>query len=84
MSCELCDLVAGNRPTKVYYEDEKILIVDCKTCKIPMGVWKEHKAQLSIEEREYLVRQMLFVLGQATDFREPRSILDHYHLHFIP
>ena len=84
MSCELCNLVTGERDSLVYYEDEKVLILDCKTCRIPMGIWKKHKAKLSIEEREYLVRQMIFVLGQPNDFREPYKNVEHYHLHFVP
>jgi len=81
--CKLCDLVAGNHRTRVYCEDKKIIIVDCPNCSAPIGIWKEHKVKLNPNQIKYLVAKMEFSLGILGDFREPREIKSHYHLHFI-
>ena len=41
--CKLCQLVEDRKfITKKYYEDAYFMIIDCRTCKTPMLVSKEH------------------------------------------
>jgi len=84
--CELCDLVAGNRPTKVWYEDKDIVIVDCLTCGVPMVVWKEHKAELTQGELSLVMLRIVQRFPRKKGYNytvrlKMRKITDHWHCH---
>ena len=86
MNCDLCKLVQGNVVTRKYYEDNKWIIVDCKTCNIPMIVYKEHIMIPKIQHRwqvEELFKQHVNV-NHAVFFIDERMkcIPDHYHCHY--
>ena len=82
--CPLCRLWHdGEMTTKLHYEDELLIVVDCVTCKIPMFVIKRHTTEVSDEERQRIfdVRDKLWF---GSELRcELRNIKDHYHCHVI-
>jgi hypothetical protein len=79
--CELCELVTGGRVTQLYAESEKVVIVECKTCKCPMYVWKVHTPQpckMCIEAMVQDAKQRF--PARQLDFNM-RTIQGHYHFH---
>lgn len=84
MTCELCKLKVR---TNIYYEDTKIIVLDCKDCQVPMVILKEHVVE--IDNRTSAL--MVLVLAKAGrkafgsfDFRidiNQTKILDHLHWH---
>lgn len=84
MECALCKINREN--SKVYYEDDKIIIVECFTCKVPMGVFKRHTMQPSTVEDKELTRALSSVAKRilGDKFRidkKQRTIKDHLHYH---
>jgi len=78
--CELCDLVAGNIITKLYYKNETCTIVDCSTCHIPVAVLNHHG--LADEHEKRLMMNVINSLFSYESIRTtPRKILDHEHWH---
>lgn len=80
--CALCRLAAGrDRVTRVWYEDEVCVVVDCRTCGVPMVVVKRHVEVAGCRESAHMVRvaKRLFPGGHI-DFRK-RSIPGHDHFH---
>jgi hypothetical protein len=84
MKCDLCLLKIR---TNVYLENEYFIILDCKSCHVPMAVWKEHI--MSIPEPDEQVMEA-FLIETANRFYEgkryfidknQREILDHMHWH---
>lgn len=83
MSCELCKLVEGGGVvTRFYYQDGKIAIVDCLTCKIPMVVFKKH-GEASEDERRKATAVVDTLFGYESIRKEGRRILDHEHWHIV-
>lgn len=86
MSCELCKL---EKITTWYKEEDQYVVLDCKTCKVPMVVYRTHKEYPSSE----LVLEMDIALAEVADIRfgtgnwyfrrEQRAVKDHYHVHAI-
>ena len=81
MDCELCKL---EKLTKWYYEDKSFVIIDCKTCHVPMVVLRRHgdhptatelKKIFSVVRRKFPNRKW--------DFTN-RKIHDHWHFHLRP
>lgn len=84
MECALCKINGKNN--KVYYEDDKIIIVECATCRVPLGILKRHTMQPSTEEDKELTRALISVAKRAlgNKFRidkKQRAIKDHLHYH---
>jgi len=87
MKCELCELKIQ---TNVYLENDYFIILDCKDCKIPMAVWKEHTMSIP-ESDETIMYDMLYdtacMFYKSWDGKEfyiektQRKILDHLHWH---
>ena len=80
MSCSLCQRQVV---TKFYYEDDKIWIVNCKSCQIPMIVWKEHKEKVNEEGYSYMmvkIKELFGEVGYVVDDRM-KAVKDHYHIH---
>ena len=50
--CELCELKIK---TNVYLDNECFIILDCKDCKIPMVVWKEHTMNVPEPDEHFTV-----------------------------
>jgi len=85
--CELCGLVNDRKiATKKYYEDANFMMVDCKTCRVPMLVSKKHFA--TIDEADMAMAYHLFykhaerisISGWFVDYKM-RTIPEHWHAH---
>ena len=84
MDWDLCLLIVR---TNVYLENEYFIILDCKSCLVPMAVWKEHTMDVP-EPDEYVMRALLSEAGEMR-FGEnkfyidivQRAVLDHLHWH---
>ena len=79
-NCPLCE---RESITKCYYEDEKIWIIDCDTCKIPMVVWKEHINKINSDKLSYIILMInrVFPRNKFQIDMNMRMIKDHFHLH---
>jgi len=82
MSCPLCELCEGKIITKLYYQDDKVIVVDCSTHLKPMIVLRRHTAYPTQEEMRYL-KEIAVRLFPEMSFRGPASIRDHFHWHAI-
>jgi len=81
--CELCKL---ERKTKWYYEDDHIVILECKSCKIPMVVFREHgMREISATEEQQIMKIVNNIFKtDAFQFRKKqRNIATHPHWHII-
>lgn len=87
-SCPLCRIYEKREIfTRVYYEDDFCIILDCKTCMIPMVVIKEHIQYPSLTKRlalqehfKRVVREYKLRPGYYDSF--PRTVKDHFHIHY--
>ena len=80
MSCDLCNL---EQKTKWYYSDEKIIICDCTTCKIPMVVLRRHTMKITEEEIDHIRNISKGLFGDVIFRVNQRRISDHLHWHLI-
>lgn len=83
-SCDLCALAFdGDVKTKLHYEDDELIIVDCLICRVPMAVLKEHRPRFTDEEKERIKSLFNELFGEHghPDF-EQRRIPEHAHVHF--
>lgn len=87
MNCELCELKIK---TTVYIENDHFIILDCKDCKVPMIVWKEHTMSVP-ESDEQVMESIFYDCGQLFYSNKPfyidknqRKISDHLHWHVRP
>jgi len=83
--CELCELKIK---TNVYIDNEYFIILDCKDCKIPMIVWKEHT--MSVPEPDEQVMEGFLIecgrqfYGYNSSFfidKTQGKVFDHIHWH---
>jgi len=87
--CPLCNL---HKPGEhIYYEDEKIIIVDAKNKKGHrerlIVVWKEHIPKISREEEEYAISKLKEVCKQVFSYTDKYEVyvdrfstfMDHWH-----
>jgi len=81
MSCKLCRPIT--KKTKWYYQDDKITILNCDRCIIPMWIWHKHQKNLTEDEIKYGRDKCRKIFGDNITFRKPRLNLDHYHEHVI-
>lgn len=68
--------------TRLYYEDEKVIVVDCKIHHKPMIVLRRHTQYPTAGEEAYM-RGIMEQLFPQIKLRGPRSIYSHYHLHQV-
>lgn len=83
--CELCKLVKYNIITHLYFQNDKIIVVDCQTCGPgnPMLVWKKHTMIISQEDLEYIIK---VVKEQFPNYKLrilQRQLGSHLHWHLI-
>ena len=71
-------------------EMDHFIILDCKDCKVPMIVWKEHTMDVH-ESDQYIMEAFLiecaktFYDGKEYSIsKEQRKIPDHFHWHARP
>lgn len=91
MTCELCDLIENrNIITEKYYEDAKFMMVDCKSCGVPMLVSKNHG--VDVDQTDIDMAYALFwraLKEKKADFsmskwwvdKGMRKIPGHWHVH---
>ena len=77
MQCELCQL---EKITKWFFETDKFIVCNCKTCKTPMYVWKDHKFPTGTEISEMEKHMKENFPGYQID-RKRRKIPEHFHFH---
>lgn len=75
--CLLCNL---KHETCWYAETEKLIICKCKTCGVPMYVWKEHTFPNQTEISLMIADAGVRFPGRLLDLTR-RSIQDHWHMH---
>jgi len=70
-TCQLCRLAEdGEVLTRLHYENERLIVVDCLVCRVPMAVLKAHRKHFDPNEKEavrLLFRQMLSNLTRVHD-----------------
>ncbi len=82
MKAANCSLCKAERKTKWYYEDDKVWVADCETCRIPMIVWRDHVMKLKFEDVEHMLWVVLMLFGDGVTIRfKQRKIHDHLHWH---
>ncbi len=55
--CPLCRLVFERELlTRLVYEDDLIIVVDCLVCQVPMAVLKQHRPSYTPEEKLHVER----------------------------
>lgn len=82
--CDLCGLAFdGEVKTRLHYENEDFVVVDCLICRVPMAVLKEHRAAFTEAEKTRLEKTFRDLFGEngAPDW-EQRRIPEHAHVHF--
>jgi len=82
-NCELCDLSRGHVITKKYYEDDKVIIVDCKSCEIPMLTLKDHRMDVSKKEKEEFTKLISRLFPESKIRKQQKKIPDHFHWHIL-
>ncbi len=87
-SCELCGIYEQREIfTELRFEDDRIIIVDCMICRVPMAVAKQHDVPVpkAIEAwMEEKLREVAdAVLGPENYHvdKHERLIPDHRHFH---
>ena len=86
MNCELCKLSQNPDKeliTKLHYIDNKIIICDCKSCKIPMLVWRKHTMTLGQEDLEYILEVLKKEFPDYEVRMNQRKIKNHLHWHLL-
>ena len=84
MECDLCLLKVR---TNVYLENRFFIILDCKSCLVPMVVWKDHTMDVPEPDGQvveaFLTEVANQFYGDKNYFidKNQRDILDHIHWH---
>jgi len=83
--CPLCNL-ASALSEKLYYEDRKVIAIECPVCSKPVIIAKEHKTNLSEQEAKDLLLIAKEVFGD--NVKLSRVVLrhaewEHEHWHVI-
>jgi len=78
--CELCELVKGDVKTRLYFEDDLLVCVDCLSCGVPMAVFKQHREPNETELALILFKVKDVFRNKEIDFGR-RKIMDHFHIH---
>jgi hypothetical protein len=83
--CELCEAAPI---TRRYHEDALCWIADCKACKVPMVVYREHGVAPPASHLEHMIETLKMCGrprrgGYVVD-DSMVSIPDHYHAHLRP
>ncbi len=87
-SCDLCLLYEKRQIiTKLRFEDEQIIIVDCIMCSVPMVVAKRHDIPVPADLEHWMESKLTeianAVLGPEAYYvdKYERMIPDHRHFH---
>lgn len=80
--CPLCRLYEKREiVTPLHYEDDLIIVVDCSSCHVPMGVIKRHTMRPTMEEAFHLYGKLRELFPGRRIDDEQKSIPDHLHWH---
>ena len=89
-NCPLCSIFDNKEIiTKLHYpesvdnlEDEEFVIVDCKSCKVPMVVYGEHVMSVTREAWGRVLYRCRKVFGKNVKLKaHMRTCRDHIHWH---
>jgi len=83
--CPLCKLVAGNIISKLYFETDKFICVDCLTCgkNHPIVVLRRHDMEMTKEEQRYMFGRIPRYFGDRfVGFRMKEAHPEWGHLHY--
>lgn len=92
VSCPLCRIFTDDEVvTKLHWplnrEDvpkSRFVIVDCKTCKVPMVVLNEHITEIQPKDWNNIMFRCKKLFGKNIRFRHNlHTIRDHIHIHII-
>ena len=92
--CQLCELFLNpkeNIKTRLYYPntiDEipecEFIVLECKTCKVPMIVIRDHVTDIPKELWGKILRECRILFGKGMRLRiRMRTCRDHWHAHHI-
>ena len=92
--CPLCEIFIHPEEsicTRIFYTDSEnvtesdFIILDCKTCKVPMVVVRDHTEQISKElwGRILYSSRKTFNNPKIKLRCTPRTIKDHFHCHIV-
>ena len=76
-----CPLCVREEITHFYFEDQFLWVVICKTCRVPLLIWKEHKHYLEPKELKYVFLMSKQLFGTIDIDTNMRQIADHWHCH---
>lgn len=88
--CPLCDIYLTKKIiTKLYWPDRadqipnsEFIIVECKTCKVPMIIYRDHVTTITREAWGRMLFRCKKIFGSGITLRSrPRKIFDHFHCH---
>lgn len=80
-SCPLCRLYTFRELYgPIYYEDHVCIVVDCKSCSVPMVVLKRHTVTPTPQELQHMLHILRKVDNGKVDLVR-RTIKDHWHAH---
>lgn len=87
-SCELCGIYEKREIfTELRFEDDRIIIVDCMICRVPMVVAKQHDVPVSEDVESWMELKLAEVAdsvlgsGSYRIDKHERLIPDHRHFH---
>jgi len=89
-TCPLCELAEGDIKTKLYYQDKRVIIVDCSTCGCPMCVSKKHFKEASPRLRKKMIYHLTRIANEKYGKdkwvldEKMRKVHDHCHIHSRP
>jgi len=82
--CPLCRLAQdGEVLTRLYYQDDKIIVVDCLICRLPMVVVRAHRDHFTEDERNHARTVLRGILATAPGGGAGLIGHDH-HIRSIP
>jgi len=77
--CDLCNIT---RRTKWYYENDKWVICDCKTCGRAMIVYRKHTMYIPLLDWVIILGKVIEIFGSEIVLRfKQKQIKNHFHIH---
>ena len=76
-NCQLCNL---KKITNWHFENDDFVVLDCKTCDVPMYVWRDHEFPSKMDVLLMINHSQKYFTDRKIDFRR-RKIPNHYHFH---
>jgi len=87
IECPLCEVAQGkNIITRVYYNDEEWVMLDCKVCFVPMLIYKHHVLEIEEVDKD-MAYNLFFKYAQRANPAEwyvdynIKTVKNHWHCH---